>query len=82
MTKIGVVSMVRCIVHPVSVHGLVVILHLMTLSLKLLFLFIACLALVLRVLFGQRWASTTRLASESIVFPTLYRSRLSVTRQW
>ena len=44
-------------VHSVRVHCLVLILHLVSFLLQLFLLLITGLALVLRVLFGQWWAS-------------------------
>ena len=55
-------------VHSVRVHCLVLILHLVAFLLQLFLLLIAGLALVLRVLFGQWWASQARLAPE---FPVI-----------
>ena len=51
-------------VHSVRVHCLILILHLVSFLLQLFLLLITGLALVLRVLFGQRWASQARLAPE------------------
>ena len=53
----SLVELLMVRVHPVSVHGLVLILHLLTLFLELLFLLVARLALVFCVFLRKRWAS-------------------------